>query len=292
MAVFIFYWVLTLLTSCAIQEPISYVDTQYNKNMYKRVAILVNRMGNIKYQFPIPITLETDYANRVPRPSDSAKGFPGLNVCIEDQNRINESIPSYPHYKPYSYIFKYIKYYKNITSQITYNVIKTLSDKGYHTIEVKELAKDWPQPILEMTVQDIIINLKGKADILFVLHYTDKGSFKVDTISTRRECVGFTELCYTVSIFDIQNAKRVLFEELNVINPLEAIIGDPALQSDSELKQKIQIRSYRENSSVEMFLSDDEFIDLTMKYMRKGLVYEHYISSQTVTIKGLEEIIP
>ena len=288
----IFYLAITMLTSCALPEPVSYVDAQYAKNIYKRAAILVNRMGNITYQCPVPVSLKTDYANRALRPTDYMEGIPGLDVCIEDQSRIKESIPDYPYYRPYSHIFKYVQYYGNITPQLTDNVSKTLSSKGYHVMDVKKLAKDWPRPILEMTIQDIINNLQGMADILFVLHYTDKGAFKYDDIARQRECTGFTELCYTISIFDIQSKKRVLFEELNFFDPLSAISGDPALQSDPAFKNRIQ---GREGSTTNFFLSKNEILDLTMKYMRYGLVYRHNIdgtSSETVTIKGLEEIIP
>ena len=92
--------VLLLLCSCAAHEPIIRVAENYNKGKYKRIGVLVARTGNMEsWSGASPITLETDYARRVSRPWKS-ESEPSINVFIEDEARLVESIPNYPHFIP------------------------------------------------------------------------------------------------------------------------------------------------------------------------------------------------
>lgn len=299
----LFFLLSSLLAGCSVQKPVISVAEHYSKAKYKKVGVLVNRMGNIEFGFPVPITLEMDYANRVPCISGYGSEIPDVNVYIEDEDRLRESIPDYPEYKPISR-FEYMQYYKNITPQIYDNVTNILSGKGYSLIDVKAMAIGWPQPVSEMTVQAIVERLRGTVDILFVLHYMDRGPFKWDDIRSQKEASGFVGLVYTVSMFDTQTLERVLLVESESIAPYEAIIGDPSLRADPEISKKIQQTKannftgrglYRTWGSVTLAMSEDEIIDLVMNYMRYGLVYDHFYDISAwvkTTINGLEEIIP
>lgn len=286
----ILYILIFQIFGCApvvYQPPVYYKSPNYDKIQYNRVGIIVNRMGNIQDNFGMimPADLTTDYSIRESIPYDWESESEPRDVYIGNIKRINESLPNYPEYEPESR-YKYIKYYKDITPQI-YNIIdQVLTEKGYSVIDITAAEKEWTKPISEMVISNIIEQLKGTADILFVMHYMDKGASLWDDIATRRETSGFTGLKYTISMFDIVNMERVVFLELEEIAPGFDIASDPEILSDQTLSSKVQ----RVGDNYQLSLTEDEIIAFVMRYMRQGLTYLD--GNDTRTIKGLNEIIP
>ena len=298
---------MVLLSGCATEpyEPMVYVAPDYNKARYTRVGVLINRMGNIEDNrgFIMPATLETDYSERVPIPMEYGSSATPRDVYIGDQKRIRESIPDYPDYRPESR-FKYVRYYKDVTREIFENVATTLSMKGYSVTEIREAEKSWPRRFSESTIEEILERLKGSADVLFIMHYMDKGPYLWDSINLKTSADGFSVLKYSMSMFDVRSKERILFVEYEEIPVYQAIAGDPEIKEDPQLMKKAEKVKwnnftgrglYKENASINLMFTEEEIIHLVMKYMRRGLVFDYYYDStsyQTVTIKGLEELIP
>lgn len=299
---------LFLLCSCAAHERIIYVSDNYNKAKYKRIGVLVVRTGNVEsWSGAPPITLETDYARRVSRPWKS-ESEPSINVFIENEVRLLESIPNYPHFKPLGR-FVYQKYYGNISPQIRRNVLEILKNKGYSTVDVAEFSKSWSRPYSEMTVADILESLKDKCEALFILHYVDFGPYEYDDIRSQSKCEGFSSLAYTVSMFDIATRERIVFVDDMRITPYYAIAGDPEIMSNPKTADKVVKKSYkspqyytggsiyRQGASISLSFTEEEIIALVMKYIRKGIEYKYFYDSgdsdyMDVSIRGLEHIIP
>ena len=283
------------ISGCALEvyEPHVYlVSPAYDKTKYQRIGVIVNRMGNIQDDFGyiMPADLDTDYSVRTPIPYEYGSEAKPRDVYIGDIRRIRESLPNYPEYEAESR-FEYIKYYKDITPQIYENVRQTLIQKGYSVIDIKKAEKEWAKPISEIKIRQIVEQLKGVVDVLFVMHYMDRGPYVWDNVARRSDFTGFTQLKYTISMFDIVNKERVLFLEYEEISPIQAITGDPEIQRDQKLKTK----AVRSGTSYHLKFREDEIINLVMKYMRQGLVYNHYSelrNYETVRIKGLNELIP
>ena len=283
------------LFGCAFEEikpPVYFTSPNYDKTQYQRVGIIVNRMGNIQDNtgYITPADLDTDYSIRtsIPYEYDSKNG--PRDVYIGSIERIKESLPNYPEYEPESR-FKYIRYYKDITQQIYENISRTLTQKGYSVIDFSKAEKEWEKPVSEMKIRTILEKLKGDVDALLVMHYMDRGSYLWDSIALRTEFSGFTQLKYTISMFDVASMERVIFLEYEEVSPFQAITGDPEIQSDQKLKTK----ALRAGNTYHLDLNEDEIINLVMKYMRQGLVYNHYYDARdynTVTIRGLYELIP
>lgn len=293
------FFIVSILVICfsgcsleVYEPPANFISQSYDKTRYQRIGIIVNRMGNVQddYGSIMPADLDTDYSVRVPIPYKYGSETKSRDVYIGNMKRIKESLPNYPEYEAVSR-FEYIKYYRDITPQIHENVRQTLIKKGYSVIDIKKAQKEWEKPISEMKIKNILEQLKSVVDILFVIHYMDRGPLKWDSVARRSNSTGFTQLKYTISMFDVVNKERVVFLEYEEISPIQAISGDPEIQNDQVLKKK----AIRHGASYSLNFSEEEIINFVMKYMRQGLVYKHYTDSidyTTVRIKGLNELIP
>ena len=294
-----------LIVGCATLESGIVVSDNFHKDRFRRVGVLVNRMGNVEsWGENTPITLQTDYSNRISKPWHSEKE-PNQDVLIETDVRLREAIPNYPDYKPVGR-FVYERYYGNITPYIIQNVSGIIKGKGYQVIDVRKIASTWPELWSEMSVEGIINGLANECDALFILHYKDFGPNKYNDIRFQSSSTGFTALSYTISMFDTKTMERIIFVDNIRIAPYHAISGDPEILEDPNLSKKIKKSSNpgyftggltKSSSSLSLDFSEEEIIRFVMKYMRRGTIYRHYYNTSatdyfTTTIKGLEQIIP
>jgi hypothetical protein len=294
-----------LMVGCGTLENVVVVSDNFDKARFRRVGVLVNRMGNVEsWRENTPITLQTDYSNRISKPWHSEKE-PNQDVLIETDVRLREAIPNYPDYKPLSR-FVYERYYGNITPYIMQNVSEIIEEKGYQVIDVRKIASTWPKPWSEMSVAGIINGLANTCDALFILHYRDFGPNKWNDIRSQSSWTGFTDLSYTISMFDTKTRERIIFVDNMRIAPYHAILSDPEILADPNLSKKVKRISNpgyftggltRSSWSINLDFSEEEIIRFVMKYIRRGIVYHHYYDAGatdylTITIKGLEQIIP
>ena len=205
--------------------------------------------------------------------------------------------------------YLWAKYYRNISPQIRRNVVEVLKNKGYRTVDVSELSQSWSKPYSEMTVADILEALNDKCEALFTLHYVDFGPYEYDDIRSQVKCEGFSSLAYTVSMFDVTTRERIIFVEDMRITPYYAIAGDPEIMSNPKSADKVLKKSYkspqyytgggiyRQGASIGLNFTEEEIIELVMKYMRKGIVYKYFYDAgpsdyMNVSVRGLERILP
>ncbi len=281
---------------------------------YGRIGLLVVRVGNITPGVLAPITLEVDYANRIPKKELSASWLylkEHIDIYNDDEARLRESFPNYP------YIHKsrdsWSKYFRNISTEIYNMVASVLKQKGYQVIDVKKVSSSWDKSISEMKIYGIVDALKQSCDALLVLHYMDVGHYLSDDIVP-----GFSKLHYTLSMFDTRSKERILrFEQSNVwenfiwalavdpkiiADPKVAIVKDygfvkyrPAIEFPIESQIKIIVHrseyysgtSRTKNTTVKWRFTDEEILNHVLRYMREGCRFE-----SDNKWKGLEEVIP
>jgi hypothetical protein len=263
---------LFLFSGCAVLQS-SQVSPNFDKNKFKRVGLLVCRVGSFNSGVIAPIVLETDYSNRIPKRELSA-GMLYLkehkDVYIETDSRIKESFPDYPRIRN---AFMGETFFKNITPDIYRVVESCLSTKGYLVTDVAGTSRAWNKPLSEMTVLEIISRLRGYVDALFVLHYMD--------IAVDGE---FSEIMYNFSIFDLSTNERVLYFNSRWPYPsiIEAIHKDPSVPPGTITKEKVsdsssevlqyggKARITTTTYSYKHNMSSDEITRYALKYMRYG----------------------
>jgi hypothetical protein len=284
------------------------IAKDFNKPRHKRVGLLVARMGNRVYSGVSVITPQTNYANRIPR-SQSTASFSEdfVDVYIEDDNRLRESLPDYPDYSTDglsnigSLRKQYTRYFKNISPQVYESVSRLLTEKDYEVINVKEQSRSWSKPVSEMTIADICAQLQGTVDALLVLHYMDVGDSYLYTVTNESKDTGFSALSYTISMFDVASRERLLF--FRPLFPYRigvAMAHDPEIISNPALKDKILLLETTErhglasttNTTFSYSLSDEEIIHLTMKYVCHGITYRVNGVPGTQEWKGLDTVVP
>jgi hypothetical protein len=265
-------------------------------------------MGNRVYSGVSIITPQTNYANRASR-SQSTTSFSEdfIDVYIDDENRLRESLPNYPEYMTEGLSNmgplrkQYTRYFKNISPQVYASVSRLLTEKGYEVFNVKELGRTWPKPVSEMTITDICGQLQGKVDALLVFHYMDIGDSYLYAITIETKDTGFSALSYTVSMFDVASKERLLF--FRPLFPYRigmAMAHDPEIISNPALKDKISIAHTTEqhgSTSTKMTVysysfSDDEVIQQAMKYICHGITYRVDGIPGTQEWKGLDALVP
>lgn len=302
-----------ILASCASNPRPYEIINNYNKQKYKRVALLVVRVGNYAHLgCPVPITLDTDYSVREPRSNDGFNlTYPGqytakVDVSIEDEDRLRQSLPTYPDYPLHGVTVK-VKYYKNISPHIYKALSGLLTEKGYQVVNAKEIATSWPKKISEMKVSEIVNELKKNADAVLVMHYADVGYYSVfaggntsvgsykkfETYTRLFE--GFVQLNYTVAMFDVNTKERLMHFRSD--NPFldaipRVIMQDPGLKG-SELMKKIKTEGSLDLGyySVDLSAAEDEVIALVMRYLCKGNNVQKG-DSEWWRWAGLDEMIP
>ncbi len=288
---------LFILSSCATTTNYE-ISKNYSKEKYKRIALLVVRVGNLTHNgCPVPIILDTDYSIRTPQVGSTFLQYPAkVDVYIEDEDRLRESLPAYPNYTLHGLTVK-VKYFKNITPQIYKTVSGLLAEKGYHVVDVKEVAASWPKKISEMKISEIVEALKKDVDAVLVMHYADIGYYYVWSRDraplidyyawkcAKLELTGFVKLEYVVSMFDAYTKEKVVHYKSN--NPLmaTAMAEDPEIKNNPELAKKIKTEASCDR--VNHSFTDDEVINFAMRYLSKGIHVKDRVSW-----KGLEEVMP
>ncbi|MEW6366691.1 MAG: hypothetical protein AB1714_18835 [Acidobacteriota bacterium] len=207
---------------------------------YPRVAILVFRMGNPD-GYLRDIASSVDYRNRVP--SDKQ------DVCIEDEKRLKEAFPDYPKQSRSRLPKTETEFYGNVTAPLTGVLRSVLEEKGKAVIIASEAAAGWPQQPAEMSMQDILRNLQGKADALLVAHYLDAGNKYWDTVNAARTDKGFSLLSVKLALFNVTTGQIAARQEIG-FNPMAIIAVDPSITDDPALKGKIRVQEKADKNAV------------------------------------------
>ncbi len=293
--VFLFGFFLFILSSCTT-TPTYELSKNYARDKYKRVALLVVRVGNLsRVGGPVPVALDTDYSVRTPQVGSALLQYPAkVDVYIEDEARLRESLPEYPDYPLHGAIEK-IKHFKNITPQIYKAVSSLLTEKGYHVVNAKEVAASWRKKISDMKVGEIVDALKKDADAVLVMHYTDVGYYFAFAGGYTRIFEGFVQLNYAVAMFDVNTKERLMHFRSD--NPFldavpRVIMEDPGVNG-SELTKKIKTVGSRDlyYYNVDLSAAEDEVIALVMGYLRRGNNVKKG-DSERWKWTGLDEVIP
>lgn len=282
----------------------STVSSHYDKARCKRIGILIIRMGNEVYSGVSPITLQTNYANRHSKPQSLmglSENF--VDVYIEDEGRLKESIPNYPKYKSadgqnVGPLFKASEYYyKNITPQLSAHISGLLTEKGYEVVDLLQVSKDWNKPISEMTVDEIIGKSRGVVDAVFIFHYMDVGDSyqSLNAVNTSYvQSSGFSNISYTIAMFDVATKEKILFFRPAWPYRISAVlVNDPEILADPVLKQKIIDSGNKGNTKImeKTTFSDEEIVEHVAKYICYGVKWKSSDGSQQEW-KGLNTIVP
>ncbi len=271
-----------IFSGCASFKTLE-VSKNLNNNSYKRVGILVTRVGNLHSGKPAQIKLSTDYSLRKPKKQSALH-------------------PNYPNYDNQSLPERKAKYYKNITPEIFSTIDKVLKTKGYKTINIRKKSRAWKEKISEMTIDNILTQFKGQLDAILVLHYMDVGDFYYNDLKYQLTAKGFTNIYYTISMFDTSSKKRMLYFSPDTIRLANAILNDPDNKSNINIYTKVNINQkipgfgqsafgLNRIDEISYTLSEKEIISYAMKYMQKGLSYK-INNKYPVKWTGLEEVIP
>lgn len=275
------------------------ISKDYKKYKYKRVGLLVCRMGNKHEGVLSPITLETDYSNRIYKRELSA-GMVYMkehkDIFIDDNKRMMEGFPNYPVYRCYNgpNSSKQCKrFYKNITSNINATLKEVLNDKGYEVIDIKKTAKTWNPPFSEMKIDKIIDKVGRDIDALLVFHYFDVGTNEI-----------LTDLWYRLAVFDVNTKKNVIdFQSFYFDGVVATLFSDKEIPPGKIVvldQNKTEKQIFSQSTSISQIkwiskttklrlsirMSEKEIIEYAMKYLRYGF------KSQNNHDRGLESIIP
>ncbi len=288
--------ILTLVLSACIHNDRSHSASTHIQK--PRVAILVNRMYSTGIVLG-NISLETDYSLRNP----PASGTNNKDIYVGDEDRMKVSLAVYP-YHYYHSENRFQRYYKNITSEITDTIKQLLSDKGYQTVDLRILSRDWPQPVSEMTVKNILKRVGGQAGALLVVHYEDFGDMRLKNVLGLSEVKGFNELHYAAAFYDTSTRERLFLHSPARYSLHTLLLHDPDIKSDPALQNRIQYFSNEghRGSSTRMShnFSDGELIAFALKYTREGFSFmlNSYGSlgsecgKNPKLCQGLEDVIP
>lgn len=274
----IFLFCLCYFPGCASLKRYERSD-DFDKSKYKRVGLLVNRMGNKHEGVMAPITIATNYSNRIPK-RELSSGMLYMkehkDVYIEDDKRLLETFSNYPCFR-YDQRRECVRFYNNITPKIYANIESILDDKAYEVVDVRKIAETWNHPISEMNIEKIISGVENKVDALLVFHYFD----------VERSGI-LSGLWYTLSTFDVDSRKRILFFKSFYSGDIERLLHhDPEVPKENIVEvQDVYGITVTKTIGVKINLSEKEIIDYHMKYMRCGF------NSSKVKIRGLESVIP
>jgi len=190
---------------------------------------------------------------------------------MEDDSRLRDTFPDYPRIRNGYPVG--VTFYKNITPQI-YNVVEAcLVDKGYKVTDVLGMSRSWRKPVSEMTIGEIISQLREHVDSLFVLHY-------LDTAMDGK----FSGLTYNFSMFDVSSNDRILYFNRGWAYPfiLEAISKDPSVPPGKITRTKASETGREESQyggkarittstySYQHAMPEEEIVNYALKYMRHG----------------------
>jgi len=284
----------SLISSCLVGcTALSHykISQDFEKSKYKRIGLLVCRMGNKHEGVLAPITLKTDYSNRIYKRELSAGMLymkDHKDIYIDDNERLLEGFPDYPVFRcnvTSDSSKQCKKFYNNITPYIYKNLEEVLNDKGYEVIDIKKITKTWNPPFSEMNIQNIINNIGSNIDALLVFHYFDVENNGM-----------ISDLWYKLSMFDVLSKESVIdFQSFYFDGIVSALYYDkemPHGKIEVIAKERYQFASgggwvtTATDIKLLIHLSEEELIEYVMKYLRYGF------KSHSSSDKGLEEIIP
>lgn len=270
------------------------VSKNYDKTKYRSVGILVTRMGHFISANLKPISSDTDYSIRIPTYKRNVWDSKCQDVYIESDERLHESLPDYPHYRHEKQVLVGDideTYCQNITPAIQESCSAFFRERGYDVVNVRDVASNWDPPLSEMTIGAIVQKLRGVADMLFVLHYMDVGSFQVhdshgawNKFDVKRS--GLVRLDNAIAVFGISSGERLVERGDQQLLVHSRIFRDPKLQKDPRYSGRIRVISKREEkmdssdwrkryiTTSEKFESDltpDEMVEIAMGYLREEL---------------------
>lgn len=229
---------------CLAAAPAQKSPAKFDKAKYLRVGLLVTRMGGAGWGVPADITLKTDYGNRTAvKNLDNSKK---VDIYIEDEARLKQAVPDYPllYLDKRGGLFRFhseAKYYNNVTPQIWQSVSAMLTEKGYQVIDVRQASQGWTQPLAATTLAEAAAALKGTADALLVIHYTDYGDTYFDDQHIKRIEKGFSALYCKAAMFDITTGEKLIpFRSSYNILIRVVLPNDRRITADPELKKKIR----------------------------------------------------
>jgi hypothetical protein len=221
----------SLLAGCALSALVAicagcapsryYIADNFAKQRLRRVGVLVNRVAS-RYPGDLGrISLDTDYSRRVPR-KPSSFNEEQINVYIEDDARLHESVPNYPAFQLRERGSEEALYFGNLSPELSAAVQQALVAKGYEFVDLRAVMGKWSPPFTEMTVGRILAQLGGIVDAVLIVHYVDvqqrsvfhQWSENYGNISVQHSYgqtdAGFSTLHYTMSVFDVSTRERVL----------------------------------------------------------------------------------
>lgn len=303
---------LLLPAACLAAAPEQKPAVAFDKGKYPRIGLLVTRMGGAGWGSPTDITLRTDYANRTAvKNLDNSKK---VDVYIEDEARLKQAVSDYPllYLDKRGGLFKFhseAKYYQNITPQISQAVSGMLANKGYQVVDVRQAGQEWAKPIAEMTLAEIATALRGTADALLVIHYTDYGDTYFDDQHVKRIEKGLSALHIKVALFDVTSGEKLIpFRSPYNILVRVVLPNDRDILADPELKKKLRVIDnppadfvYERGFSEREFkgvlftgtrltvydFSAEEILRYALKCLRKG-----FVGGRENSWEGLESAIP
>jgi hypothetical protein len=295
-------FVLFVLGGCSALRTYE-VSDNFSKQHIQRVGLLVTRVGNLTAGSPAPITLQTDYSRRTPKPQSTFGISPdSVDVYIEDDDRIAESIPTYPKYgsAPLQNIGairkETIEYFRNITPELYAGISKVFREKGYQVINVRELSKSWDKPLSEMTIEQILDHTAPSVDALAVFHYMDTANSDFYAITVKAKTNGLAWIDFTLAVFDSKTKEKLLFFSPSTCNVQTAIAHDQNILSDPKYKDRISVEEhegYNKQYSLALShrLTEAELVDIAVKYICHGVSWKTDDGTK-LEFRGLDTAIP
>lgn len=276
-----------------------WVSKDYDKRRYKRIGILINRVGNKLAYAPMrDITLKTDYSIRTPTLN--------TNVYIDDEERLHESVPTYPYYSGSSNNFK-IQYYKNMTPDVFRGIKQILVQKGYETVDVRRLSKTWSTAFSEMTIDEILSAIERSVDALLVLHYMDIGTGEIGSkaYGVKAQNKGFTSVLYRFIMFDVHKKEKILsYSPILGFDVNKTLINDHKIMSNPSTRNRIKVICkgdfYEKNLEINHDFTDDELVQYFVNKLLYGfdcpktpfVKCQDYGKLDCRELEGLNSIIP
>lgn len=243
-----------ILLACVLLLGMPATAKKIDPSVYPRVGILVCRMGNSMPISPMPkISVETNYAER--QPTNNA------NVCLESKERLQEVFPDYPVY-PGSNSAHAVCCYRNMSEPLTRHLTESFRRSGFTAVDMRQFARDQSLALFDITIAGILGKCAGTMDALFVMHYLDVGTMKVDRLGVKASNAGFTSLLYGVALFDVRSGKRLFYHSpLLAIGVTNVLAFDEAIPNNRQGQEGIGIEVEPDGEvRFECRLEDDELV--------------------------------
>ncbi len=271
----------------------------FNPQDVSKVGLWVIRMGNIHPMKTQSLTPKTDFSITTPRHGWHGRvNKKSQNVYAESEDRLKQSFPHYPatkegkiRYLTDHYSFEF---FRSFSPEILSMLTNLFAAKGYETVNIAELSREWEKPISESTLAEVLSHLKMTIDALVVFQYIDVGnsSLRIGSLASKR--VGLFDLIYSVQVFDTKTQTELfVFEKEYAVFHL--LLNDPVIAKNEEFSGKIRIfdKGVGRWNTLHMVneLSDDVIVERLAEYIQNGIVV-HSEKHGKMEWKGLTHFIP